>query len=335
MMKIRLKSGLKLGIVLSLSLGMSCKESQSENTKSQESPESTTASALAEQNESSKPQWQVPTQRPEGALGAQIAYGEKLISQTPMYLGPDVKDPQMQIAGNHLSCKNCHLQAGQQANAMGFVGVAQRYPRYRGRENREVTLTERVNGCFQRSLNGKKLAPESAEMQAILAYMNWLSEDIPAPGQVEGMRLPEIGLIERAADPEKGKAVFSQHCVVCHQANGQGLQLNPQDASAGYAFPPLWGPDSYNDGAGMHRVITAAKYIKANMPLGNAKLSIEEAYDVAAYINSHERPHKAEREKDYPDLNKKPVDTPYGPYADDFTEQQHKYGPFEPIQTGH
>jgi thiosulfate dehydrogenase len=277
-----------------------------------------------------KKEWVLPADYPDGTLGEQVKYGEQLISDTAHYLGPDVEATNMRIAGNHLSCKNCHLQAGKQANAIGFVGVSHRYPKYRGREDKVASLAQRINGCFERSLNGKALPEASTEMQAILAYMNWLSEGID--GEVKGNGLPKLDFMTRAANPEAGKAIYTQQCSVCHGKEGQGVPKQPQKLSEGYTFPPLWGNDSYNDGAGMHRVNTAAQFIHANMPLGNAKLSEEEAYDVSAYINSQPRPHKTNREKDYPNLTKKPVDTPYGPYADSFSEQQHKYGPFGEMQ---
>ena len=104
------------------------------------------------------------------------------------------------------------------------------------------------------------------------------------------------------------------------------------DQRKGYLFPPLWGPDSFNDGAGMGRVLTAAKFIKARLPLGKPDLTDDEAFDVAAFINSNPRPQMPNLEKDYPDRATKPVDNPYGPFADSFSEDQHKYGPFQPIE---
>jgi thiosulfate dehydrogenase len=97
-------------------------------------------------------------------------------------------------------------------------------------------------------------------------------------------------------------------------------------------FPPLWGPDSFNDGAGMHRVLTAARFIKARMPLGQADLTDDQAFDVAAYINVQPRPQMANLEKDYPDRTTKPVDNGYGPFADPFPLEQHQLGPFQPIE---
>lgn len=304
-----------------------------ENSPAPTSEQHTTATDTTSTDtaHSTNTKWVIPAAYPEGEAGEQIRFGEELVTNTTQYLGPDVADPSLRIAGNHLSCKNCHLQGGKQANAIGFVGVSQRYPKYRGRENRVASLAERINGCFERSLNGTKLPEDSKEMQAMLAYMNWLSEGIDGKN-IEGQGLPKLEFIDRAADPDKGKLVYTQNCALCHGPNGEGVAKDPKNSSAGYTFPPLWGPDSYNNGAGMNRVHTAAQFIHANMPLGNANLSVEQAYDVSAYINSQDRPEKAEREKDYPDLTKKPVDAPYGPYPDDFSAEQHKYGPFGPMK---
>ena len=86
----------------------------------------------------------------------------------------------------------------------------------------------------------------------------------------------------------------------------------------------------------MSRVLTAAAYAMHNMPLGTTfsapALTDEDAYDVAGYIVSQDRPDKRELDKDFPIRLQKPVDTPYGPYADDFSSAQHKLGPFDPIR---
>jgi thiosulfate dehydrogenase len=128
-----------------------------------------------------------------------------------------------------------------------------------------------------------------------------------------------------------GELVYQEKCQVCHGESGEGLPASI-DIREGYLFPPLWGPDSYNNGAGMSRVLTAARFIKARMPLGQADLTDDQAYDVAAFINSHERPVRADLELDYPDLTDKPVDSPYPPYADNFPVEQHRFGPFGPIR---
>jgi thiosulfate dehydrogenase len=134
----------------------------------------------------------------------------------------------------------------------------------------------------------------------------------------------------------RGEADYANACAACHRPNGAGIRRSLPTTDLGYMVPPLWGSDSFNDGAGMARLITAANFLHFNMPQGadylNPQLSPEQAWDIAAYVISRPRPHKAGLDKDFPDLLDKPVDAPYGPYADGFSEQQHKYGPFAPIR---
>jgi len=262
----------------------------------------------------------------------EVKLGYQLLSESALRMGPRAEDPANRFTGNNLSCTNCHLKGGTQPGSASWVGVAARFPQFGGRSNRIGTLEDRINGCMERSMNGRKLPADSEPMQAMVAYMEWLGEDLPGEKEKEYEGYAPIRIPDRAADLVAGKAVYERDCAVCHGPEGQGI-LNP---AGGYLYPPLWGPDSFNDGAGMHRVITAAEFIRSNMPFGIAtrdtpKLSDEEAFDVAGYINSFERPHKPGTEADYPDLKLKPVSTPYGPWADEFSAEQHKYGPFLPI----
>jgi thiosulfate dehydrogenase len=143
-----------------------------------------------------------------------------------------------------------------------------------------------------------------------------------------GSGLKDLPFLSRAADPSKGKVVYELRCASCHQPNGQGII---DGIGQSYVYPPLWGPHSFNDAAGLSRISNMAKYVKYNMPLGvsheTPELSDEDAWDVAAYIESQPRPHKSVPQ-DWPNIAKKPIDHPFGPYADQFSEQQHKYGPF-------
>lgn len=262
-----------------------------------------------------------------------IRLGHDLITQTPLLIGRLNKDQSKHYAGNDLACKNCHLEAGTKPGAGAFVGIYDCFPQFRGRENKVGTLVERVNGCMERSMNGKALPENSLEMKAIIAYMQWLSEDVPEDEAIKYKGYVKVKLPEEAADPLIGKAIYEKHCTVCHGEDGQGQR--PNDKSL-YVYPPLWGDNSFNHGAGMHRVITAAEFIKGNMPYLQATwdkpiLTDEEAYHIAAYINSFERPQKSNPENDFPNKRLKPVSTPYGPWEDDFTAEQHKYGPFQPI----
>jgi thiosulfate dehydrogenase len=244
-----------------------------------------------------------------------------------------VADPARRYAGNNLSCQSCHLQGGTQLYAMPLVGVWGQFPQYRRREGAVGTLEERINGCMERSMNGRALPLASREMKAYLSFMRWLSAGIADGAKLQGAGMLSVKEPDRAADLDHGKEVFGRVCAACHGADGLGKRAA---SGAGYEFPPLWGPDSYNNGAGMTRLLDAAAFVKNNMPFGTTYaapiLSDEEAYDVAAFIDSGERPQKADLAKDFPILLQKPVDSPYGPYADDFGPQQHKYGPFGPIR---
>ena len=116
-----------------------------------------------------------------------------------------------------------------------------------------------------------------------------------------------------------------------HATEGRQRVAAAPDPVHGYVFPPLWGPNSFNEGAGMHRVLTAARFIKARMPLGATDLTDDQAFDIAAFVNSKPRPEMTGLDRDYPDKSKKPADTAYGPYADPFPMEQHRFGPFAPI----
>ncbi len=271
-------------------------------------------------------EWSVPAKMPPGEQGELVRYGQKLFNETPLYLGPDVADASMRRAGNHLSCQSCHASGGTQRNGFGLVGITRRFPQFNARAGHAITLEDRINGCFERSMNGKALPGDGREMKAYLAYMEWLSTDVPSGTKhMEGQGVPKLAALDRWADPGVGESVYKQSCTKCHGANGLGQKA--QDGKA-YKYPPVWGPDSFNDGAGMDRVRTAAGYIYANMPNDNPSLTAEQAYDVAAYIDSQDRPHKDRLASDYPNLKLKPFDSPYGPYPDGYSEEQHKYGPF-------
>ncbi|RAJ75636.1 thiosulfate dehydrogenase [Chitinophaga dinghuensis] len=260
---------------------------------------------------------------PEGELAA---YGEQLITSTAALLGPDTK---MKITGNKLACTNCHLQAGTKPFAAPYIGLTDKFPTYIGREDKIETLEERINGCFERSMNGSSISVESREMRAIVTYIKHISKGTILGDTLRGRGFTRIAHLPRAASPQQGQTVYIAKCASCHGKEGQG---QPGDNPNGYTYPPLWGPHSYNDGAGMARLLTAAAFIKGNMPFGataeNPLLTDEEALDVAAYINSQPRPVKSNKEKDYPDLTKKPKDSPYPPYADQISQHQHQYGPY-------
>lgn len=261
-----------------------------------------------------------------------VIYGSKLVNETTRHLGPQAKDEKKRFAGNNLSCSSCHASGGVVPNQSPFVGIYARFPQYNSRADQLITLQDRINGCFQRSMSGKPIPANSKEMRAMITYMQWLSTGYEVGAKVKGQGLPKAEFINRAGDPKNGKKIYADKCASCHGENGEGV-LNPEFASGGdyYLFPAIWGKDSYNTGAGMYRLIKAAQFVKTTMPKGDATLSWEEAYDVSAFMNSQERPVKPNREKDFPDLDIKPMDMDVGPYNDGFDENAHRYGPFKPM----
>ena len=229
---------------------------------------------------------------PAGAQGELIRIGYEVVAHTQEHAKPYV--------GNALNCTNCHLDAGLNPNAASFVGLSAVYPEYRARTARRMSLADRINECFERSLNGRALPADSEKLQAVVAYIEWLSQGIPSGSRIPWRGIPRLES-NRRPDPGTGKRVFATKCALCHGSDGHGTM----------AAPAVWGQNSYNIGAGMARVSVAASFIKANMPRGwGWSLSDDEAFDVAAYINSLPRPDFPGKAGDWP-KGGKPADSPY------------------------
>jgi thiosulfate dehydrogenase len=298
----------------------------------------TTANAALASAGSSSDAWTIPNvdELPDDAWGRAVRLGRDLTVATYAHIGPEVADPARRYAGNNLSCQSCHLDAGTKQFGLPFVGVFGDFPQYRPREGAVGTIEGRVNGCMARSMNGKPLPLDSAEMKAFVAYIKFVSTGRPVGAKTEGRGSGGIPELTRPADVDRGKIVYAENCVACHQADGQGMRRGVAGDAKGYEFPPLWGPDSFNNGAGMNRLIAAANFIHSNMPLGASReqpvLSPEDAWDVAAYIQSRSRPEKPGLENDFPVRWQKPPDASYPPFADGFTQEQHRLGPFKPIR---
>lgn len=258
-----------------------------------------------------------------------ILYGQDLIAHTSKYFGPNGTIAKIT---NGMNCQNCHLNAGNQPWGNNYGAVYATYPKYRDRSGRIESIYKRVSDCMERSLNGKALDSNSKEFAAIYAYIKYLGKYVQKDNKPIGSGIEKIKLLERSADPQKGQIVYIDKCQICHGNNGQGqLLVNNKE----YAYPPVWGDHSYNDGAGLFRISNLAGYIKNNMPFlqtshENPVLTDEQCWDLASYINSKPRPHM-NQSMDWPNIKKKPFDYPFGPYADSFNEEQHKFGPFKLI----
>jgi thiosulfate dehydrogenase len=235
---------------------------------------------------------------PSGRMGDAIRYGQKIVTNTQTYGS--------QYVGNGLNCTSCHLNGGRTADAGPWVGIWGVFPEYRSRNDAVNALQDRINDCFERSMNGTALPTKSEEMYGILAYMWWLSKDVPTGASVAGRGFRRISA-ESAPDPLRGREIYETKCASCHMPDGEG-KTGPMGE---YLFPALWGPKSFNIAAGMARLNNAAAFVKANMPIGQEDtLTVQEAFDVAAYFTQQPRPDFVGKANDWPNGDK-PKDARY------------------------
>lgn len=279
---------------------------------------------------------------PDNEEGKLISYGRSLVMHTSKYFGPAGS---ISKATNGLNCQNCHLDAGTRPYGNNLGSTASAYPKFLPRAGRVVTLAEKVNECYLRGLNGSPIDTSGREMNAYVAYIKWLGKNFDQREKLAGsggIKAPH--LLDHAADPVRGEEVFGLYCARCHGKEGQGQlaadvlkdETKQQGGTATaedlYYYPPVWGEHSFNAVATLYRLGKFAGFVKNNMPYpvnyNNPVLSDEQAWDVAAYVNSRQRPVN-DYSKDYvADISKKPYDFPFPPYADGFTDEQHKFGPY-------
>ena len=234
--------------------------------------------------------WRDPSTLPASAGNDLVKYGWQLVVDTPRYIGKTAADPAMRYAGNDLACTNCHLDAGLKPFAASFVSTYTSYPL--SVNDKVITLTDRINGCMTRSMNGEPLPEDGREMQAFLAYIRYLGRGTPQGVRVAGMGLLTLGKPAETPSADRGKAVYEVNCKRCHGGAGLGDPRTPP--GVGWAVPPLWGDGSFNAEAGMDSIETAAAFVRANMPRGvgydSPMLTVQQAWDVAAHLTSEARP---------------------------------------------
>jgi thiosulfate dehydrogenase len=227
---------------------------------------------------------------PSDEVGAAIRRGRAILTNTRDSLPANV--------GNALRCTSCHLDAGTRPYASPWVGVYSRFPQYRSRNGKVNVIEDRINDCFVRSLNGKPLAPGSRALIDIVSYMAFLSRGVPPPGEVQGQGFRRLEPLE--PNPANGRLVYAEQCARCHGAKGEGMD-NPVAGGQPRYYPPLWGPRSFNIGAGMARLRTAAAFIREQMPYDRpGTLTDQQAFDVAGYLTSNVRPDFRGKENDWP-----------------------------------
>jgi thiosulfate dehydrogenase len=222
-----------------------------------------------------------PEQAP-AEIRQRVMEGYRFIMNTPLY-APE-------YAGDQLSCTHCHFLGGDtlggKNNGISLVGVTTVYPAQK--EGRVITLAERINNCFERSLNGKPLPKDSPVMQSILAYLDWISKEVKSVKHIPWLGISLLKS-QHHANPDEGRKLYQAYCAECHQPDGEGGGILL--AQEGKTIPPLWGEHSFNNEAGMSTLPLLSAFIYWNMPYQEAHLSEEQALDIAAFILTKPRPH--------------------------------------------
>jgi thiosulfate dehydrogenase len=227
---------------------------------------------------------------PPGPDAELIRYGRQLVVDTARHIGKSAIDPAKRYAGNDLACAHCHINSGLKPFGLPLVSTFATFPMMV--DENVMTLVQRINHCMTRSMNGAPLPEGGREMQAFIAYLRFIGRKTPEGVRVPGMGVPPLRAPARTPDVAGGSKVYAAHCMKCHKDDGQGEQR--MAPAIGYDIPPLWGDGSFNAGAGMSRIAVAAAFIHVNMPVGTDYrepiLTVQEAWDVAAFITSMPRP---------------------------------------------
>lgn len=215
---------------------------------------------------------------PDDQLGEQIRLGQRIFTDT----GHEVP----RLVGNDLKCSNCHLDEGRRANAAPLWAAYGLYPQYRKKNGHVNNFGERIRECFRYSMNGVQPAADDPAVLAIEAYASFLARGAPHGVTLPGQGYAQLPPPAQPADHARGAAIYKAHCALCHGPDGQGQHV--EDVTT---IPPLWGPRAFNWGAGMAQVPNAAAFIKSNMPQDKpGSLSVQDAWDVAAFVDGKPRP---------------------------------------------
>ena len=255
---------------------------------------------------SGNPVLQTPAQStiPDDAFGQIVREGAAIFN--------DPKAHAAAYVGNSLTCANCHLASGTRADSAPMGAAYLLYPAYRAKTHHVDTFAERLQGCFRYSMNGKEPPLGDEVLVALESYAFFLAKGAPVGTVLPGQGYPKLPAPAQAADFSRGAAIYAGKCALCHGSDGAGQK----SAAGATVFPALWGADSYNWGAGMESIANASGFIKANMPLGQGgSLSDQEAWDVALFMDSHERPQDPRFTGDVATTRRQFHDTPNSMYG--------------------
>lgn len=240
---------------------------------------------------------------PAGKFGDVVRFGEQIFRDPARYAP--------QFVGNQLRCSNCHLEAGRQSGASPLWAAYTAYPAYRSKNGHVNSFEERLQGCFRYSMNGKVPKLGDPVLVALESYAYFLAKNLPTGETAAGRGFPALPKPPLPPDYTRGAEVYAQSCASCHGAQGLG-----QSSADQVVFPPLWGPQSYNWGAGMTSIKNAAEFIRANMPLGlGGTLTAQQSWDVAAFIDSQVRPQDPRFTGDIEQTRKKYHKSEYSMYG--------------------
>lgn len=218
---------------------------------------------------------------PEDGQSQLVRQGRAIFDETPRYAPSDT--------GAKISCGDCHIKSGTEPYAAPMVDLVGQFPVYSKRAGRVISLENRIQECFTRSENGRPPPVESTQMQALVAYIKSLSR-----GEVKGKLYKGRGLVKLAAvtgNAAEGKQAYASQCAACHGADGAG---SPP------VMPPVWGPESFNDGAGLNKPENMAAFLFHNMPQNHpGTLTAQQSFDIAAFIHTMPRPKFNEAYKGY------------------------------------
>ncbi|MDN3450625.1 c-type cytochrome [Planococcus sp. APC 3906] len=229
---------------------------------------------------------------PDGPEKEAILRGHELVNNTSEVLRSEAASVEDgETAVNALSCSSCHAGAGLEEDSSSLVGMTAVYPEYISRSDQIVTIEERINGCMVRSMNGEPFAEDDEDLDAMVAYLQYISEGVPVNAELPWRK---TNVMEDVPIPDvaNGEELFQQSCIACHAQDGSGTGSN--------SGPALWGEGSFNDGAGLARMSNMAGYIQNNMPKGNEKsLDDQQAADLAAFVLSQDRPEFEKHDSDW------------------------------------